>query len=258
MWVHDPNGIEPHSSATPAPAHEGALRVARLAPCELGFDALDGRDVAIATGWETVYPVLRLPGCRARAYFVQDHEPEFFATSSESVLAERTYRAGLPCIASSRWLAQVLRDRYGADATAFEFGVDPASTTRWPTCPRRRDTVLFYARDHTPRRAVALGLLALQLLLERRPEPAGRARSARTAGSGRPSPSSSSAWRAGPSRRLYNEATVGLCLSLTNHSLIAQEMLACGLPVVELAGRALRVVLRRRRLGDHARRGRPE
>ena len=39
-------------------------------------------------------------------------------------------------------------------------------------------------------------------------------------------------------RRLYSEATVGLSLSLTNHSLIAGEMLACGLPVVELAGRA--------------------
>ena len=36
--------------------------------------------------------------------------------------------------------------------------------------------------------------------------------------------------------RLYSEATVGLCLSLTNYSLIPQEMLACGLPCVDLAG----------------------
>ena len=34
----------------------------------------------------------------------------------------------------------------------------------------------------------------------------------------------------------YAEATVGLCLSLTNYSLIPQEMLACGLPCVDLAG----------------------
>ncbi len=32
------------------------------------------------------------------------------------------------------------------------------------------------------------------------------------------------------------EATVGLCLSLTNFSLMPKEMLACGLPCVELAG----------------------
>jgi glycosyltransferase involved in cell wall biosynthesis len=33
---------------------------------------------------------------------------------------------------------------------------------------------------------------------------------------------------------VYSEATVGVVLSLTNYSLVAQEMLACGLPAVEL------------------------
>src|SRR5207302_2416697 len=35
---------------------------------------------------------------------------------------------------------------------------------------------------------------------------------------------------------LYSQSTVGLCLSLTNFSLMPKEMLACGLPCVELAG----------------------
>ena len=35
---------------------------------------------------------------------------------------------------------------------------------------------------------------------------------------------------------LYSEATAGLCLSLTNFSLMPKEMMACGLPCVELAG----------------------
>jgi glycosyltransferase involved in cell wall biosynthesis len=39
-------------------------------------------------------------------------------------------------------------------------------------------------------------------------------------------------------RRIYAEATVGVSLSLTNYSLMPAEMMACGLPVVELAGRA--------------------
>jgi glycosyltransferase involved in cell wall biosynthesis len=34
--------------------------------------------------------------------------------------------------------------------------------------------------------------------------------------------------------RAYAEATVGLVLSLTNYSLVAPEMLACGLPPVEV------------------------
>jgi len=33
---------------------------------------------------------------------------------------------------------------------------------------------------------------------------------------------------------LYSTSAVGLCLSLTNYSLIPKEMLACGLPCVDL------------------------
>ncbi len=46
------------------------------------------------------------------------------------------------------------------------------------------------------------------------------------------------AWR-------YSEATVGVCLSLTNYSLIPQEMMACGLPCVDLAGRSPEAVFGR-------------
>jgi glycosyltransferase involved in cell wall biosynthesis len=44
-----------------------------------------------------------------------------------------------------------------------------------------------------------------------------------------------------PSRlaHAYASATVGLVLSLTNPSLIPQEMLACGLPVVDVASQSM-------------------
>jgi glycosyltransferase involved in cell wall biosynthesis len=35
---------------------------------------------------------------------------------------------------------------------------------------------------------------------------------------------------------VYSEGTAGLCVSLTNYSLIPQEMMACGMPCVDLAG----------------------
>jgi glycosyltransferase involved in cell wall biosynthesis len=41
----------------------------------------------------------------------------------------------------------------------------------------------------------------------------------------------------------YARATVGMVLSMTNYSLIAQEMLACGLPCVELDTPSTRVAL---------------
>src|SRR4051794_18172129 len=204
------------------------------------FGAWYGADVVLATGWD-VYPVLQLDHCRARAYLVQDHEPEFFATSAESVFAERGYTLGLHCIAASPWLRDLLAARYGAQASSFQLGVDHDVYRPRPV-ERRRDTVLFYARAVTPRRAVPLGMLALAELKRRRPhlrfvlfgdeKPAEAAFDYEHLGVATPVELS---WA-------YSDATVGLSLSLTNYSLIPQEMLACGLPCVELGGRSIETV----------------
>jgi O-antigen biosynthesis protein len=42
---------------------------------------------------------------------------------------------------------------------------------------------------------------------------------------------------------LYSEATVGVSLSLTNYSRVSQEMMACGLPCVELDTPSVRAAL---------------
>ena len=52
-------------------------------PVYRGFDEWHGADVVLATGWQTVHPALRLDRCSARAYVVNDHEPEFYPTSAE-------------------------------------------------------------------------------------------------------------------------------------------------------------------------------
>ena len=91
-------------------------------------------------------------------------------------------------------------------------------------------------RSFTPRRAVALGALALEELHRRRPDTRfvlfGQAEEMDMPFPyellGVVSPETL-AWH-------YSEATVGLCLSLTNYSLIPQEMMACALPCVDLEG----------------------
>jgi glycosyltransferase involved in cell wall biosynthesis/GT2 family glycosyltransferase len=204
-------------------------------PVYKGFADWHGADVAIATGWQTVHPTLLLDGCRARAYLVNDHEPEFFATSTESHLAQDSYRHGMHCIAASPWLRDLLVARYDASADAFQLGVDH-DVYRPLEQPRRRDTVVYYARHSTDRRAVPIGLLALAELHRRRPQTRivlfGTDRPPQTT-----FPYEHLAVLSGPQlARLYAQATVGLCLSLTNFSLMPKEMLACGLPCVELAG----------------------
>jgi glycosyltransferase involved in cell wall biosynthesis len=204
-------------------------------PVYKGFDAWQGADVAIATGWQTVHAMLELGDCRARAYIVNDHEVDFYSASAEHAFAADTYRHGLHCLAASPWLRDLLIERYGASAEAFQLGVDH-DTYRPRPVAREPNTVIYYARDATPRRAVPVGLMALAELKRRRPE-------VRVVLFGTNqvldasfpyehidvlSPAQLS-W-------LYSQATVGLCLSLTNFSLMPKEMLACGLPCVELSG----------------------
>ena len=179
--------------------------------------------------------ILRLAGVKARAYLVQDHEPEFYPTSAEREWAAWTYRQGLHHIASSGWLAQLMRERYDGAASAFSYGVDHELYRPLPDVARRDDSVLFYARAVTGRRAVPLGLLALEELARRRP-----ALDIALYGEARPIDVPFRARQLGvlTDAQLavaYAEATVGLVLSLTNPSLVPLDMLACGLPVVDVA-----------------------
>ena len=208
------------------------------APVTEGFDDWHGADVVVATGWDTVYPALLLAGCRARAYLVQDHEPEFFpdlgaAPVGGADLLARPLRdlreplAARPAGAPVRTARQLVPAGRGPRHL-------PPRPERAPT--RHRD--LLRPRD-TPRRAVPLGRARARGAAPPPPGPA-------SSSSGRPRISRSRfAYEQLGCRRPgtgldYAEATVGLCLSLTNYSLIPQEMMACGLPCVDVPGLARR------------------
>jgi glycosyltransferase involved in cell wall biosynthesis/GT2 family glycosyltransferase len=235
IWMYDTQGIHRREAQSVLRRRVVEEFAPVRAPVFKGFDDWYGADVAVATGWDTAYQALLLPDCRARAYLINDHEPEFFPTSAESLWAAHTYELGLYGISASGWLRDLLARRYGQRGGWFRLGVDHR-VYRPGGLDRRRDTVVFYARTYTPRRAVPLGLLALEELHRRRPD-------TRFVLFGQREPldvpfphellgiASREALA-----RCYSEGTVGLCLSLTNYSLIPQEMLACGLPCVDVAG----------------------
>jgi glycosyltransferase involved in cell wall biosynthesis len=229
LWVHDPAGHGAGDVTAQVRDWFGGMS-GRVVD---GLGDWKGADLVVATGWQTVHAAAMLPGVRARAYLVQDHEAEFHPTSAESRWADQTYRMGFHCITAGRWLRDLVAQNYGATASWFDLGIDH---TLYRPLERDRDqrTVLFYSRTTTPRRAVPAGLLALAELKQRLPE-------VRVQLFGDPR-------RAGASFdhedlgvlsgeqlvEAYSRATVGMVLSLTNYSLVAQEMLACGLPAVEL------------------------
>ncbi|MFL5895050.1 MAG: glycosyltransferase family 4 protein [Thermoleophilaceae bacterium] len=239
LWVHDPGGRHAAESNEALAAKVTDWYGGMRGPVRRGFDDWQGADVALATGWQTVHRVLLLDGCRARAYLVQDHEPEFYATSAESRWAAETYRLGLHCITAGTWLRDLMAHNYGAGASHFDLGVDHG-VYRPRELEREPKSILFYARTITPRRAVPLGMLALAEVKRR--DPGVRVH---LFGDERRPPASFHYHHLGllapeALAATYARLEAGLVLSLTNYSLIAQEMMACGLPCVELDGRSTR------------------
>ncbi|MDA0164739.1 hypothetical protein OM076_31010 [Solirubrobacter ginsenosidimutans] len=224
IWIDDPLG---HSGGA---ANFRAFFGPFAATVHDDLRGWRGAGVAVATGWQTVATVLRLERCGARAHLVQDDEPEFYPASAERLWAERAFQ--LPTITAGTWLAERMRAK-GLAATPFDLGIDHATYHPQPGVTRVPNRVLFYARAATPRRAVPLGLLALEALQARRSveivlfgDAAPLAAPFAFTNLGILDPPAVA--------RAYNEAGAGLVLSLTNHSLVAQEMVACGLPAVEL------------------------
>jgi glycosyltransferase involved in cell wall biosynthesis len=240
VWLEDGEGR--HARESPELTRSSFREFFSAEGIELHTDASawDGADVVLATGWQTVASTMLLPGAGVRAYLVQDHEPDFYAASSEARWAAQTYRLGLHCIAASPWLARLLRERYAAAASHFDLGVDHEAyrppANRGETDGER---VVFYARASTPRRAVPAGLLALGELARRRPG-VEISLYGESAVSSAPFPHRNlGVLTSGELAGLYGSATVGMVLSLTNPSLINLEMMACGLPCVELASESM-------------------
>lgn len=208
------------------------------------FNGASG-DVIVATDSWSVWPVLSATQFSSRAYFVQDYESLFTASGALSAVTDYTYDQDLHFICGGPWLEQMLRLR-GKTPSVFCFGVDhnifnnrnvsrSHSSNGSDSFPPVR--IAFYARAHTPRRAVELAWMAFEMLAARgvnfvvdafgQDEPAPESRFP-VVSHGVLSPDELSL--------LYQQSDVGVCFSTTNYSIMGQEMAATGLPVVELDG----------------------
>lgn len=192
-------------------------------------------DIVFATHWSTMAHAERMKDRIGEiVYFVQDFEPFFYAMGSEYVLAETTYRKGYYAITSGIWCEHFLRNTYGAEADHFKFPVD-SSIYYDHHLPRRTDRVIFFAKPEMPRRCYELGLRALRQFHTLRPDVEivfyGSSHQTHV-----DFPVVQMGMLKGPSdlARLYSTATVGLAFSTTNPSLVPYEMMACGLPIVDL------------------------
>jgi len=202
-------------------------------------------DVVVATSWDTAYAVAATANTKARFYFIQDYEPFFYPRGGNALAAERTYALDLACICASPWLERLMRERHGRWARRFWLATDH-EVYKESTEPRAENTIpriAFYSRVGTERRAVELGLLALEVLHKR-----GVSFQAELFGSEHVPGSELIPFvqhgilDAERIAELYRQCDIGVCFSSTNYSLVPLEMMACGLPVIELDAESTREV----------------
>lgn len=238
FWIHNPHPVEP----SPEPyermivEHFQPLRRHRVhyLPTE-NLDAVEG-DALIATDYTSAYWARGITRVRERFYLIQDHEPDFHPAGYPALYARQTYRFGFNALCNGAWLHQLAQHRYGMWSAQWEQAADPL--TYHPPAPgavRQPGHIAFYGRHETPRRAVPLGLLAFDILHERGlsfhvdffggpPPPVPRPYAHTDHG----------VLGAEALGELYRQAAIGMVFSATNYSIIPREMMACGLPVVEL------------------------
>jgi glycosyltransferase involved in cell wall biosynthesis len=195
-------------------------------------DVIEGFDGCVASSWDTAHVLASRGATRPthRFYFIQDYEPYFYPRGSLYSLAEDSYRFGFRNIALGSMVAEALQDTARVPAVTVPFGCDGDTYSLKNVGPR--NGVVFYARETVDRRGTLLGKLALAEFRDRHPEQVIHVY-------GDPLPS----WgiphqhhgKLSPTQlsRLYNGSLAGLALSFTNISLVAEEMLSCGMaPVV--------------------------
>lgn len=198
----------------------------------VNYELVRDYDMVIATGWETVEPVVRVE-CKRKMYFIQDFEPWFFPMGQDYIAAEGSYRHKLDGVSIGKWLPVKLKKEYGLGVVPFSFGADLKVYKRLKKIKKER-AVCFIFQPGKPRRCTDLGLKALKIVRELRPNV-----KIYLFGSEKVEMDDDMVEHLGvltpeECNSLYNKCEVGLCFSASNPSRLPFEMMAAGLPVVDL------------------------
>jgi WsaF, C-terminal domain/WsaF, N-terminal domain len=198
-----------------------------------GLEIAEKVDVIIATAWNTAHAAANSSQDCPKAYFIQDLEPLFYPMGDDYLRAEQTYRLGLIPITIGKWLASKMSKEYSVAAGSFDFTAD-LNVYRPLDGMKREKAVCFIYQPGKPRRCGALGMEALRAVKHYCPDV-----TIYLYGSNRVPQTSFACDHLGlmpieQCNRLYNRCMVGLCISSTNPSRIPFEMLAAGLPVVDV------------------------
>lgn len=195
-------------------------------------------DCYVATFWSTCYFIKQF--CGYKMYFVQDYEPYFYSHGDDYYIASKTYELGYHMVSLGGWNKKKIIEQHPnavVDSIAFPFD----SHNYKPVVRRginHKQTIkaAVYLRD-TPRRLPLITEWLCENLVKLFAKD-GKKLEVHYFGD-----DAKLKIRAGINDgaltwekliELYNECDFGIVFSYTNISLVPYEMLATGLPLVEL------------------------
>ena len=201
-----------------------------------GWSLQEPVDLLVATYWMSARSAAFERKALHKVYFVQDYEAYFNPMSDYYIFAQNSYTYGLPAITIGKWLAHKLNSEFGTWVQPFDFTADLKTYKPQKGLKRESTSVAFIYQPDKPRRGPVLGVQALRILKNLIPDLTVYAFGApfdphishlnfiHQLGIITPEELAN----------VYNRATVGLCISYSNPSRIPFEMMATGLPVVEV------------------------
>lgn len=202
------------------------------AKIHIGFDTDEEYDLFFVTGWQTIGDLNKV-NAKKKAYFVQDYEPWFFPMGDRYIEIENSYRMGLPTVTIGRWLAQKLQNEFGADTRSFDFCADTEVYRKLENV-RKENAICCIYQPEKDRRCTDILNETLLMISQKHPDV-----KIYLYGSAKTYELPFSAEQLGiisvqECNELYNRCTAGICMSSSNPSRIPFEMMAAGLPVVDL------------------------
>lgn len=199
----------------------------------LGYTLSGEYDLLFATAWFTAKVVRDYPKAKHKAYFIQDFEALFNPMGDGYLLACTSYCYGLAPITIGRWLTNKMQTEYHMHSQYFDFCADHKIYRKLDHVSKE-DAICFIYQPDKPRRCSVIGIEALGIVKYLRPNVKIYLYGSTQKGNIWFEHTNLGIISIEQCNELYNKCKVGLCISSSNPSRIPFEMMASGLPVVDL------------------------
>lgn len=205
-----------------------------LCDCYVGIELRKDYDLVFATySILTADYVYYMDNIKHKAYFIQDFEPWFEPMGELYLEMERTYYYGLQGISIGNWLSHKINKEYKSPMTSFNFCADLNIYKKLKNVEKEK-AICFIYQPEKARRCSKLGLQALAMVKKLRPDTKIYLYGSDADVDPGFDVENLKIISIDKCNELYNKCVVGLCISASNPSRIPFEMMAAGLPVVDL------------------------